>query len=112
VTPARIRFHLDENVDHAIAHGLRRHGIDVTVSSEVGLLSAPDEEQLAFALAQQRVIVTHDRDMLRLARRGVPYAGIAYIDAEDAHLGEMIQALLLIWGVMEPDEMMDHIEFL
>ena len=107
-----MRFHLDENVDHAIAYGLQRHGIDVTVSSEVGLLGAPDEEQLAFTLGQQRVMVTHDRDMLRLARRGVPHAGLAYIHAEDARLGEMIQALLLMWGVMEPDEMMNHIEFL
>ena len=107
-----IQFHLDENVAHAIAYGLRRHGIDVTVSSEVGLLSAPDEEQLAFARTQQRVIVTHDRDMLRLAHRGVPHAGIAYSDSEEAHLGKMIHALLLIWGVMEPDEMTNHIEFL
>jgi hypothetical protein len=84
----------------------------VTVASEVGLLSAPDDEQLSFALAQQRVIVRHDRDLLRLAHRGVRHAGIAYIHAEEARLGAMIQALLLIWGVMEPDEMTNHVEFL
>ena len=60
--PNPIRFHLDENVDHAIAYGLRRHGIDVTVTSEVGLLHAPDDEQLAFARDSARVIVTHDED--------------------------------------------------
>jgi len=43
--PEPIRFHLDENVEHAIVYGLRRHGIDVTVTSAVGLLRAPDEEQ-------------------------------------------------------------------
>ena len=62
--PNPIRFHLDENVDHAIAYGLRRHGIDVTVTSEVGLLHAPDDEQLAFARDGVRVIVTHDEDFL------------------------------------------------
>lgn len=43
-----IRFHLDENVNSAIADGLRRREIDVTTTSEVGLISASDEEQLIF----------------------------------------------------------------
>jgi hypothetical protein len=42
-----IRFHLDENCDRAVAEGLRRRGVDVTVTPEVGLLSATDEAQLA-----------------------------------------------------------------
>jgi predicted nuclease of predicted toxin-antitoxin system len=55
-----MRFHLDENVDHAIADGLRRRAIDVTTSTDVGLLGAADESQVAFALEESRVIVTHD----------------------------------------------------
>jgi hypothetical protein len=31
----RIRFHLDENVDPAIALGLRRYGINVTTTNHV-----------------------------------------------------------------------------
>ena len=57
-----IRFHLDEHCDPAIAAGLRRHGIDVTTTSGAGLHHAPDEEHVAFALAQGRVIVTQDDD--------------------------------------------------
>jgi hypothetical protein len=52
--PRTIRFHLDENCAGAIATGLRRHGIDVTSTPEVGLLGAPDPEEskplLAFAV--------------------------------------------------------------
>ena len=33
-----IRFHLDENVSNAIADGLRQRGIDVTTTSEAGLI--------------------------------------------------------------------------
>lgn len=33
----RIRFHLDENVDPAIALGLRRYGVYVTTTSDVEL---------------------------------------------------------------------------
>lgn len=42
----RIRLHLDENADPAIALGLRRYGIDVTTTAEVGLLSQSDDTQL------------------------------------------------------------------
>jgi hypothetical protein len=45
--PRTIRFHLDEDVDPAIAEGLRRRGIDVTTTPEVGLLGARDPIQLA-----------------------------------------------------------------
>jgi hypothetical protein len=39
--PRTIRFHLDEDTDPAIADELRRYGIDVTTSQDVGLLGAP-----------------------------------------------------------------------
>ena len=66
----RIRFHCDENVDSAVADGLRRRGVDVTMPSDVGLIGASDEDRLAFAIAQSRVVVTHDDDFLAMAQRG------------------------------------------
>jgi Domain of unknown function (DUF5615) len=57
--PRRICFHLDENCAHAIAAGLRRRGIDVTTTPEMGLLGANDEDQLAFCLAENRVILSY-----------------------------------------------------
>ncbi|MEG3849128.1 DUF5615 family PIN-like protein [Microcoleus sp. herbarium19] len=62
----KVRFHLDESVESAIADGLRRRSIDVTTTPEVGLLGASDEEQVAFALVQGRVIFTYDADFLRI----------------------------------------------
>ncbi len=44
----RICFHLDENVDFAIALDLRRYGIDVTTTNDVELRTQSDEVQLAF----------------------------------------------------------------
>lgn len=46
----KVRFHLDESVESAIADGLRGRKIDVTTTPEVGLLGASDEQQVAFAL--------------------------------------------------------------
>jgi hypothetical protein len=40
----RIRFHLDEQVDVAIARALRRYGVDITTTVEAGLRTASDEE--------------------------------------------------------------------
>lgn len=37
-----IRLHLDEHVDHEIATGLRTRGIDVTTTTDAGLLGADD----------------------------------------------------------------------
>ncbi len=39
-----IRFHLDENANNAIADGLRRRGIDVTISVQADLISASDDQ--------------------------------------------------------------------
>jgi predicted nuclease of predicted toxin-antitoxin system len=58
--PDRIRFHLDEHVDPAIAAGLQRYGIDVTTTVAAARRTKDDEVHLAFANAERRVIVTHD----------------------------------------------------
>lgn len=49
-----IKFHLDESISNAIALGLRRRGINVTTTSEVGLMGASDQEQIAFAVSENR----------------------------------------------------------
>jgi hypothetical protein len=39
----KIKFHLDENVNNAIANGLRMRGVNVTTSPEEGLIGASVE---------------------------------------------------------------------
>lgn len=62
-----VRYFTDEHVAGAIASGLRKRGIDVLPVAEAGLLGADDEDFLAFAREEQRVIVTQDRDFLQRA---------------------------------------------
>ena len=47
--PKTIKFHLDEHIPGAIADGLRREGINVTTTSEAGLIGASDEDHINFA---------------------------------------------------------------
>jgi predicted nuclease of predicted toxin-antitoxin system len=112
VVTRTIRFHLDENCDRAIAEGLRRRGIDVSTTPEVGLLSATDEEQIAFAVLQNRVLFTQDRDFLRLHGAATAHPGIAYCGKDTKSIGAIIQGLVLIWEVLEPEEMANRVEFL
>jgi hypothetical protein len=107
-----IRFHLDEHVDTAVAQGLRLRKIDVTTTAEAGLLGAPDEVHLAFALEQERVIFTQDADMLRLDARAVQHAGIAFCHQRSRSIGEIVRHLALMDACLSPKEMANRVEFL
>ena len=107
-----MKFHLDENVDHAIASGLQRRSIDVTTSTDVKLIGAADEDQLAFAVRNGRVIVTHDRDLLRLHALDNRHCGIAYCPSGARSIGEIIRRLLLIHECLSEEEMAGQVEFL
>ena len=108
----RIRFHLDEHIDPAIARGLRRQGIDVTTTVEAGLLSRSDQVHLDYARTSQRVLVTHDADFLRLAGQGSHHSGIVYCHKTAHSVGEMIRRLIFLYEVLTAGEIQGRVEFL
>lgn len=107
-----MRFYLDEHVQNAVAEGLRSYGVDVITVGEAGRIGEPDEEQLAFATTEGRVMVTFNDGYLVLDARGIPRAGIAFAQVGQRSVGELIESLLLIAGAMEIDEMKDRVEFI
>ena len=107
-----IRFHLDENVDPVIAAALRRYGIDVTTTVEIGLRTTDDKTQFDFVKRENRVVVTHDDDFLRISSQNPDHPGIAFCHMEARSIGEMIRALHLIYEVLTPEDMVGHIEYL
>jgi predicted nuclease of predicted toxin-antitoxin system len=107
-----IRFHLDEHIPSGVVAGLRRRGIDVSTTAEAGLLNATDAQHIAYALQSNRVLVTHNDDFLILATEGTKHVGIAFCHQEARSIGEIIQGLVLIWEVLEPEQMHDHIEWI
>lgn len=107
----RIRFHLDEHVDPAIATALRRAGIDVTTTIEAGLRTKDDEAHLQFARSERRVIVTRDQDFLRVAHHVRDHSGIVFYTANQS-MREIIEGLILICEVMLPDELAGHVEYI
>ena len=108
--PRTIRFHLDEHIHPGIADGLRRRTVDVTTTREADLEGADDEAHLAYAHTAGRVLVTHDEDFLRLHQQGVAHAGMVYCHQRQA-LGDLLHHLVLLWEVLDPQEMHKQVEY-
>jgi len=107
-----MKFHTDEHVSEAVALGLRRRGFNVTTTPQSGLLGVSDEEQLAHCRSEERVMVSHDADMLRLATSGVTHNGIAYCHNQRYKTGQLIRKLLALASRVSTAEMKNRIEFL
>ena len=112
---AKIGFQLDEHMPHAVAEAMRRHGVDAETSSEAGLLSASDPEQIAYARRHGRMVVTQDRDFLILNASGIEHGGIAFCSHDPhsiGHIGHLVEALLLVYAIYEAEEMVGRVEYI
>jgi predicted nuclease of predicted toxin-antitoxin system len=107
----KIRFYTDEHVSHIVVKGLRNRGADVMTTKEAGMLGASDDDHIALASEQGRVIFTQDDDFLKLHAEGVNHSGIVYA-RQHTPAGDIIRGLMLVYHVPEPDDMRNHVEFL
>jgi len=57
-----VKLYLDEDISPKVSEILRKKGMDAASAHETGMLEASDEEQLAFAAADGRAMVTRNRD--------------------------------------------------
>ena len=72
-----MRFLLDQNVEARIAAFLAEHGHDATRIGREYPAGLPDEQVLAIARREQRVLVTNDKDFGELiVRNRLPHAGV------------------------------------
>lgn len=111
-----LRLLLDENFHHDILRGLRRQlpEADLLTVQEVGLRGLSDPELLAWATAQQRILVTHDLKTIpgytyeRLAA-GESLAGVfALADT----VREALEQLVLLLTCSEADEWANRVTYL
>lgn len=111
-----LMFFFDECVDEDIAAALRAHRVDVITTTDLARKGISDEEQLAFAYAESRVIYTVDHDFLRLAdeylEQSRPFAGVAYHRPGQRSKQEIIEALLLMNAVYDASDMENRVEFI
>ena len=107
-----IRYLVDEHVAKAVATGLRKRGIDVVTLVDAGLLGAEDKDLLTFAEEEDRVMVTQDRDFLRLAAEAEgDHPGVAYAP-QGRSMGELVRLLDLLTQVSDAGEMRGRVEYI
>ena len=107
-----LRFYMDQHFPGPVSRALIRHGVDVLTTQDAGRCATSDEDQLAFGTTEQRVMVTFDTDFLALHRSGVEHGGIVWCPETKYGIGELIQALLLLHGVLDCHAMQNHVEYL
>ncbi len=57
-----MKLYLDEDISPKVSVILRKRGIDAVSAHEAGMLEASDDNQLSYAVAEGRVMVTRNRD--------------------------------------------------
>jgi predicted nuclease of predicted toxin-antitoxin system len=70
-----LRFLLDNSISQAVGSGLRESGHDVVHVKDYGMDAAGDDEIIARAQSEDRIVVTYDLDfprILSLMRRAKP----------------------------------------
>ena len=106
-----IAFYTDEHVGRSVSVGLRRRGVNVLTVPEAHMRGATDIEHLRFAAREGRVLFTQDDDFLRLHAQEMRHGGIVYAK-QSMSIGDIIRGLMLIYHVMRPADMQNHVEFL
>lgn len=112
-----LRLYLDEDVRHDLLRAVRAQGVDVLSAGEAGRRGYSDPEQLAFATAEGRVIVSRNvRDYAILHRQaieaGQPHAGIVAITRQRFAAGEYARGLARIAGHFTPEEIANQFVYL
>ena len=115
---ASIRFLFDEHLSKSVARRLRAVGVDAVTVAEVHRRKRPDIDQMRYAMAEGRAIVTCDTDYIDLGiqfqNTGEPFAGVVYCihSKYKKKPKQLFNDLLILHGVLTPEDMQNHIEFL
>jgi len=110
-----IELCLDECVDMLVADLIRARGFSVPTTREAGRLHAHDDEQLAFAISQQKTLLTHNRADFEALHH-------SFLAAGNTHYGiilavrhppyELSQRLMRILNQVTADEMVDQVRYI
>jgi len=109
------RLLTDENFDGDIVRGLlrRKPNLDVVRVQDIGLAATPDPNILAWAAAEQRILLTHDRDTVPgfaydRVRGGEPMPGV-FLVSDQMPKGQAIEELLLAVECLSPEDCKDQV---
>jgi hypothetical protein len=107
---------MDVHVNAAITLGVQRRGIDVLTAQEDGRARLEDAPLLDRASELQRVLFSQDEDLLAIARErqvtGAFFTGLIYGHQLAATIGKYVLDLEVVRKVLDPEDMVNRIEYL
>ena len=111
-----LAFYMDHHVPKAITNGLRLRGVDVLTAYEDGTSEYNDADLLDRATELQRVLFTHDDDLLSEAanriRENVSFCGVIYAHQLRVSIGTCVNELEIIAQAGEPEDINGRVQFL
>lgn len=114
-TSLYIHLYFDEDVPVNIVENLRTRGFDVLSARDAGALGRSDDEQMLYAVSQQRAVVTHNRvdfekQHAKLLESGMNHYGI--IVAKRRQDAEVVTKLLALLDSVTAEEMKNQLRYI
>lgn len=115
---SQICFYLDEDAGKkSLVNALRNAGVDVITTAEIDRLGSSDENQLIWAMEQNRVIYSFNvGDFYRLhnayLEQQKKHSGIVVAAKQSYSIGEQLRGLLKLVESMEAEDMENQLVFL
>jgi len=110
-------FFDEDTMDKDLVFSLRARGVDVETANEANMIARSDEEQLDYAISQNRVLCSFNvADFFRIhtecVQSGKAHAGIVVSQQQQYSIGEQMRRLLRLISELSTQEMRNRIEFL
>jgi predicted nuclease of predicted toxin-antitoxin system len=110
-----LKLYLDEHVSHRLAAQLQQYGFDVTSAYESGMGAATDDVLLAFAVSEQRTVVTFNHKDFAILHaqymaEGKEHAGIIFSTEETPDV--IRRRLLRLLNTLSANELTNQIRWL
>ena len=105
-------LYLDEDMNNMVATLLRSRGIDAVTVQKSDMLGKSDQEQLAYAAANDRCILTHNRvdyeDLhLQYAQANLTHSGIIVVPQKSPY--EIVNRVMILLDSMTADEIANQL---
>jgi predicted nuclease of predicted toxin-antitoxin system len=112
-----LRLLTDEDFDGRLTSALlaRVPGLDLIRAQETGLMHTPDPDILAWAAAEGRIVLSHDRNTMTgfantRVKAGQPMPGLIVVDRQTS-FGQVLSDLEAMAGASEMEEWGNQIIF-
>lgn len=112
---AEIKLYLDEDISHTVAEVLRSRGYDVQSAHQVGMKSRTDDEQLDYAIENERTLITFNARhfaplVKKLHEEGREHFWV--VVSNQINLSEMVKLVIEMLKVCKVDNLKNSLVWL